>query len=145
MNSKKTLLLSIKPKYASSILSGSKRVELRRSIPILNNGDCVVIYASSPKKSVVGYFIVDFSSMKEPELLWKDVENLAGLAEVEFYDYFSDCKIGHAVFIKNAYAFPVEISYNNLPCKPTQNFRYLNQEDKESIFRQSFSLVSTIT
>lgn len=137
MNSQKTLLLSIKPKYAYSILSGTKKVELRRSIPNLNNGDCVVIYASSPIKSAIGYFVVDYSSSKELELLWKDVSSIAGLTEVEFHNYFINCNSGHAVFIKNAYAFPASITFENLPCKPTQNFRYLSKEDKEAIFKQS--------
>ncbi|MDP3446587.1 MAG: hypothetical protein Q8S22_00815, partial [Eubacteriales bacterium] len=116
MEKNKAILLSIKPRYAYSILSGTKKVELRRSFPILNKGDCVVIYASSPKRAVIGYFIVDYTDAKESGLLWEDVSSLAGLTKDEFFNYFQNCTIGHAIYFQKVASFSVEISYQNLPC-----------------------------
>lgn len=133
MTDKKIILLSMKPKYASGILSGMKKVELRRSIPKLNKGDCVVIYASAPKKAVVGYFIVENSVVKTPELLWDDVCTMSGLSKSDFFEYFQNCDSAHAIYIQSSLAFSTEITYDKLPCKPTQNFRYLNTENADLI------------
>ena len=53
------LLLSIHPEYAEKIFDGTKRVELRRVRPRLQNGDLVIVYVSSPVKAVCGAFRVD--------------------------------------------------------------------------------------
>ena len=54
-----TVLLSIKPEYADKIFyQKTKKVELRRVFPSLDKDDLVIVYVSSPKKAVVGYFKV---------------------------------------------------------------------------------------
>jgi len=51
------VLLSIKPRFAEEILSRFKRFELRAGSGILPNAR-VILYASSPVKSIVGEFRV---------------------------------------------------------------------------------------
>ena len=48
--------MSIKPQFAEEILSGKKKFELRARVAPLNSGDLVIVYASSPVKSIVGVF-----------------------------------------------------------------------------------------
>lgn len=50
------VLMSIKPHFAEEILSGKKKFELRARVAPLNSGDLVIIYASSPVKSIIGVF-----------------------------------------------------------------------------------------
>ena len=49
------VILSIKPKYAQAIISGTKKVEFRKKIfkrPV----DKVYISSSSPSKKLIGFF-----------------------------------------------------------------------------------------
>ena len=49
------LLLSIHHKYTNMIFDGNKRVELRRVRPRhLNEGDLILVYATSPEKALLG-------------------------------------------------------------------------------------------
>jgi predicted transcriptional regulator len=51
------VLMSIKPGFGDAILDGRKRAELRRMVngPI-TPGDLVVLYLSSPRKAIEGFF-----------------------------------------------------------------------------------------
>ncbi|MDD8572078.1 ASCH domain-containing protein, partial [Escherichia coli] len=48
------VLLSIKPEYAESILSGKKKYEFRKNIFRNKNVDTIVIYATMPVGKVIG-------------------------------------------------------------------------------------------
>jgi len=50
------VLMSIKPKYGEEVLSGVKKLELRRRVAPLHQGDRVVLYFSSPVKAICGEF-----------------------------------------------------------------------------------------
>ncbi len=125
------LLLSIRPEYANKIFDRTKTVELRRVRPrLLNEGDRVVVYVSSPQQAVVGSFKVDNIVEKPVTELWEEVEKLAGISHEDFYDYYQGVKLGIGIFLKDIHRFsqPVELHRlrNKLPnLKPPQSFRYL--------------------
>lgn len=52
------VILSIKPEFVEKIINGEKKFEYRRKI-FKKDVEKVLIYASSPIKSVVGEFIVE--------------------------------------------------------------------------------------
>lgn len=125
------LLLSIRPEYANKIFDRTKTVELRRIRPrLLNEGDRVVVYVSSPQQAVVGSFKVDNIVEKPVTELWEEVEKLAGISHEDFYDYYYGVRLGVGIFLKDIHRFsqPVELHRlrNKLPnLKPPQSFRYL--------------------
>ena len=125
------LLLSIRPEYANKIFDRTKTVELRRVRPrLLNEGDRVVVYVSSPQQAVVGSFKVDNIVEKPVTELWEEVEKLAGISHEDFYDYYYGVRLGVGIFLKVIHRFsqPVELHRlrNKLPnLKPPQSFRYL--------------------
>jgi len=125
------LLLSIRPEYANKIFDRTKTVELRRVRPrLLNEGDRVVVYVSSPEQAVVGSFKVDNIVEKPITELWEEVEKIAGISHEDFYDYYQGVKLGVGIFLKDIHRFsqPVELHRlrNKLPnLKPPQSFRYL--------------------
>ncbi|MGC8982511.1 MAG: DNA-binding protein [Desulfurococcaceae archaeon] len=55
----KTVLISIKPKYAEQILNGVKSHELRAG-SVFSRGDRIIMYASNPVRAVVGEFTAGF-------------------------------------------------------------------------------------
>ncbi len=66
----KLLVMSFKPLYALKIVRGEKDCEVRTYFGMIERGDRVIIYASSPKKSFLGIFEVhdvmvgDYSSVE---------------------------------------------------------------------------------
>lgn len=133
------LLLSIRPQYANKIFQEkTKKVELRRVRPRLENDDIVVVYVSSPRKAVVGYFTVK-KVVREPiGDLWERVKDKAGVTPEEFYNYYRGVELGVGIFFKQIKLFNNPIDLESLrQCfynfRPPQSYRYLNSMDWEII------------
>jgi predicted transcriptional regulator len=138
------LLLSIKPKYAQKIFEErTKQVELRRVRTRLNKGDIVFVYVSSPTKSFLGFFEVDFVIEKEAttdELkhFWKEVKDHAGINYQDFYKYYEGASVAVGIFLRNVKKFENPIDLYRLREKlsylrPPQSYRYLNEREYKII------------
>ena len=100
------LLISVKPKYAEMLLAGTKTVELRRVRPSIAAGDWVLIYASSPRKALLGAFQVAYVDETNPETLWRKVGSQAGISHDDFREYFSGACRGIGIHVGRAIRFP---------------------------------------
>ncbi|WP_426558267.1 hypothetical protein [Dapis sp. BLCC M172] len=136
-----TVLLSIKPKYADKIFKEkTKKVELRRVFPDLDKDDLVIVYVSSPKKAVVGYFKVKKIIKDNISCLWEQVEDKAGITPEEFYDYYSGVKFGIGIFFQKSKTFKKTVELEQLReelnnFRPPQSYRYLKSDEWEIIKR----------
>lgn len=117
-------LLSIKPRYAASILDGTKHYEYRKSIFAGNNINKVYIYASSPIKKVIGEFKVVSILCDTPQKIWQRTHKESGLSKAEFFDYFDGKDRGYAIQIMDFERFNIPLS---LKCKAPQSFRYFEE------------------
>lgn len=138
------LLISVKPEYASKIFEDkTKKVELRRVRTRVKTGDIVFVYVSSPKKTFIGFFEVDFvieksASKNDLKELWKQVKDHAGIKRQEFYKYYEGASVAVGIYFINAKKFETPIELNRLKDKisylrPPQSYRYLNEEEYETI------------
>ena len=122
------VLLSIKPKYVKSILSGDKRYEFRRTI-FRNRGiNRIFIYSSSPVKKIVGFFEVGVILEDHPVDLWVRVREDAGIYEWDFFSYFAGKSRGFAIEIRNLREFPAPVDpWETVPgFVPPQSFCYMD-------------------
>jgi len=121
------VILSIKPKYVRSILSGVKRYEFRKSIFSEKYVQEAYIYVTAPIKRIVGLFEIGAIVRDSPEGLWNKLGTLSGMHEAEFFDYFKDTKIGFAIEIKHVEAFKSQYDPKELipGFNPPQSFCYL--------------------
>src|SRR6266700_1632925 len=101
---KSMLLLSIRPKYVDAILSGAKRVELRRRRPQINCGRAL-IYATAPQMALVASFQVASVIRAPLALLWQSVCSVAGVSRREFNAYFDGLQSGVAIQIADLTTF----------------------------------------
>jgi len=142
------LMMSIKPKYAEKILNGSKTIELRKVRPKnAASGDIVVIYASSPKKSVVGLFAIADIMKSDPKQLWKHVRNRAGVEKSEFEDYFGGVRDAYGIIIGKTWLFKPEIRLSDINklipgFKVPQSFCYLSEDQFKSIVNMAGGIES---
>ncbi len=137
------LLISIHPEHAENILCGKKTVELRRLRPRLSPGDVVVVYVSSPVRSVAGSFTVDQVVEDVPSRLWRVVGRNCGLSREEFDSYFADAAIGFGIVIRKAVRRPRPVSLAALReanpgfCPP-QGYYYLTAERCRDVRHRTF-------
>jgi len=128
------LMMSIKPKYADKILDGSKTIELRKVRPRnAGSGDLVVVYASSPKKSLVGLFEIADIMKSDPKELWRQARDRAGVEKKEFEDYFTGTRDAYGISIGKTWWLKSEVSLSDLKkLMPSftvpQSFCYLSED-----------------
>lgn len=145
-----SILLSVKPYYASKIFAGEKKIELRRKLPKnLQKGDLVLVYASSPQKSIYGAFTVKKIISLPPDKLWIKANRKACIEKPDFEAYFSDSSIGYGIEIDKYWSFHNPIGLEeikdyddsfNIP----QSFRYLKESDFDLVKNEFGAIFSTV-
>lgn len=131
---KEALLLSIHPEHAENIFSGIKKAELRRIRPRLSKGSMVYVYASSPRKALIGAFEVANVIADHPKTLWYQVQEYAALTRERFDEYYHGAVMGYAIMIDKVWRLNQTISLEHLRKKlpgfqPPQGYRYLRNTD----------------
>jgi predicted transcriptional regulator len=81
------LLVSVRPRYAESILRGNKTVEVRRSFSSKWLGSRVAFYASAPVSSLVGEAVIEHLVEDAPDKIWNHFCGSLGCTKVEFDAY----------------------------------------------------------
>jgi predicted transcriptional regulator len=121
--------LSIKPEFASAIISGSKKFEFRRAI-FSQTVDVVVVYVTVPVKQIVCEFDVRNIISGDLDLLWKRTRRFAGIEKRVFCEYFRGMKVGHAIEIGEVRTYKTPYCpIKQLGIKPPQSFLYLSREN----------------
>jgi predicted transcriptional regulator len=139
----KVLLLSIHPEHCDNIFKGVKTVELRRTRPNVKSGDIIIVYASSPEKSVKGIVSVDKVIELPIDQLWLSVRDRAAVDHELFLSYFSGASKGCGIFLEQKLCRQVtSITLHDLRKRwsgfhPPQSYRYLKQSEID-IFDQLF-------
>jgi predicted transcriptional regulator len=95
------LLMSVKPEFADRIMSGKKRVELRRKFSTRWIGHRINIYASAPVMSMVGEARICRIVVKKPELIWDEFQDVIGCDRVEFDAYSAGAEELYAIELED--------------------------------------------
>ena len=122
-------LFSIRPQYATALMSGEKRVEFRRQ-PLPDDVVRVVVYATAPVQRVIGSFEVDGVEALAPESAWAKYGEVGGIEENAFFRYYEGT--GSAYVIRAGQATravtPFALSEISQSMRPPQSFMYLRDE-----------------
>ena len=132
MPSNRDLLVSVRPKYASQILSGKKTVELRRKFPeSAATGAIALIYSSSPVRAVVGYARIKTVMRLPLTKIWREFGSAACVTKKEFDQYFLGLKYGFAILLDDIKLLERQTNASDLQSEfgivPPQSYRYLPQ------------------
>lgn len=125
-----TIILSIHPRHIEKILSGEKRYEFRKRIPLEIR--YIVVYATAPIKKIVAFIEIDKIIKNTPEIVWKKTKKHAGISEDYFLRYFKDKQVAYAVKVKRVTKLKnpvllIRLNYNYAP----QSYVYINKSVEE--------------
>jgi predicted transcriptional regulator len=121
-------LLSIHPRHAKALLEGKKTVELRRT-RFPSDVSHVVVYATSPMRTIVGWFEVRSIERDRPWRLWIKHGSATGVTRREFRSYFDGAEEGTAISVRRAVALKSPLALSMLwSSPPPQSFSYLDSK-----------------
>ena len=132
-NDPKPVLLSIRPEYVELIFSGAKTVELRRVVPraVLPNSE-LIIYSTSPQKSIVGKARIERIERRPVSQLWNEIKHYDGINRKSFFVYFEGKSYRYALFLTKVTQFTHSYHLSglreNLKFTPPQSFMYPSTE-----------------
>ena len=115
---KDVLFLPVKPKWAKLIMSGQKTLELRKRLPSKGHGARCVIYASTPRREIVGSCTVAGCWEFKPGQDRPDRLAQACVTREEFDAYFDDAYWGQFECQFNMHWYGLELSSPTLFAKP---------------------------
>lgn len=122
-----SVLLSIKPKFAAAIFSGDKKFEFRKRIFKNHKVKKAYVYASSPVGLVIGEFEIEEVITSNPDSLWAETMEEAGISKEYFDNYFDGRHVAHAlrVGVANYYKKPKTLKEMFNINRPPQSFMYI--------------------
>jgi len=110
----KALLVSIHSRYARLILSGEKRVELRRRFDSEAAGSRMLIYATSPTAAVIGHVVIDHVECLSTDEIWHRYGKDAAISAEDFRSYFAGVEGGCAVVLSSPKTYKEPVPLHDL-------------------------------
>jgi predicted transcriptional regulator len=130
---KRHLFISVKPEFAKKIIAREKKIELRKVKPRVKIGDYVIIYASSPVKSVIGFGMVQQIIETSPKQMWEKHSSILGIDKSQFDEYYEGKERAIGIKIRKIQQItpiPLEDLRNITPnFQPPQIYRYVSDMD----------------
>jgi len=124
------VLLSIKPKYAEAIFSGTKKYEFRRRIFKQKDLGKIYVYSNSTVKKIVGSFEIEKILTGTPAEIWEKCNLHGGITKEDFFEYFEGSDTAFGIKIKDATAFepPLDPKSKIENFTAPQSFYYVEPE-----------------
>ena len=131
------MFIAVKPEYAYKLISGEKDIELRKTKPKVKQGDYVVIYASAPKKAVLGFGIIKGLILCSPEEMWGQHSDRLGIDEQQFLSYYENSNKSVGIELEKIKAInPIgleELRSFAPDFHPPQIYRYITNEEMHKV------------
>ncbi|MFF0014703.1 ASCH domain-containing protein [Streptomyces sp. NPDC005374] len=131
-DSERALLLSLHPRFATSILDGRKSVELRRQRVAVPPGTPVVLYATSPVMAFVGTARVARVDTASPSEVWKRHRSETGISRAEYDTYMDGAAQASALLLEAPERLEEPVPLAHLRAggafHPPQSYRYIAED-----------------
>ena len=129
----KVIILSIKPEFSDRIFEGTKKIELRKSKPSLEENDLILIYNTLPDKAVVGICKVKEIIQSTPDEIWDKYSDDLGIDKKRYFEYYFGRDKAIGLKIDSFRKFKNKISLDTIrelipSFSPPQTFKYYNRD-----------------
>ncbi len=144
-----SVLLSIRPKYAESILGGEKSIEIRKKFSKKWLGKKVVLYASRPTSAIVGEATIGSVVEGQPSEIWAHFGESVGCSRSEFEEYTASCPRVSAIELCNVKRYQSAILRSQMSdlvgrdLLPPQSYLELNFERQRG-WERAISLMTIL-
>lgn len=131
-------VLSIRPEYATKIISGEKKVELRRRFPSgVVTGSVAYIYATAPIQSILGWATIENVQTLSIEEIWQKYEKVACIKREDFISYYNGLQTGCVLELSDVIAlrepFGLEDLRSHFNFVPPQSYCYADENYRRVI------------
>lgn len=132
------VLLSVRPRFASALLDGSKTVEVRRRRAHIADGTVCLLYASAPTCALVGALRVATTDIGSAETLWSRYGDATGLTREEYERYLDGAAQPCAIVVAATALFPQPVRLPELRRRSRafvapQSYRFLRGCEAQSL------------
>ena len=131
------LILSVKPRYARTILDGSKTAELRTRPVAVPEGTQLIVYATAPVRAILGTALLKGVIKCSPEVAWKTAGRSLLMGRADFDRYTSGHNAVSVLLLDYALALdepiPLAALRNGHRFQPPQAYRYVSPLDPVSL------------
>jgi predicted transcriptional regulator len=128
----RAMLLSVRPRYAESILGGTKRAEIRRQRPGIGPATPVIIYATKPLGAVIGTAKIDRVCEGTPAELWDQYRQDVAVSQEEFDQYLSGTSTAYLLLLSGAMRLTTPLTLDDMresaSFQPPRSYRYVNHD-----------------
>jgi predicted transcriptional regulator len=114
MSADRTVLLSLRPRFAEALLNGTKSVEVRRRPVRLSPGAVCLVYASSPARALTGAVVVETIDVADPDILWRRHGAGTAVQRWEYDTYLAGRPVACAIVVAAAIAFRTPVPLDEL-------------------------------
>lgn len=133
----RALLLSVRPRFADSILDGTKAAEIRRQRPAVRPGTLVIIYATKPVGAIVGTARISNMAHGSPDDIWKRYQAESGISRTEFDNYLIGAAAAYVLLLDSVQRLEPFLTLEQIRAattfQPPQGYRYINRNMLHSI------------
>lgn len=142
------VLISIKPSYVGSFLSGKKSVEIRNRTVRLTSGSRLWMYSTLPKGCIEAVAQVRGIEVGLPSKIWERYYKSLALSQTTYTRYVNGSSMVSAISVGRIWRLPVELSLSMLKSRipgfhPPRSLRYM--ADSDPLFKGIVNLLNTLT
>nr|WP_237547406.1 ASCH domain-containing protein [Streptomyces sp. SID5476] len=125
-------MLSLHPRFATAILTGTKTVELRRQRVAVPPGTPVIIYTTSPVMALTGTARLTGVDTAAPGQIWRRHRKNCGISKAEYTAYMDGAARASALLLDSPRPLSSPVPLDHLRTTsafhPPQSYRYLTTE-----------------
>ena len=127
---RRVAMISVHPEFAEKLLTGEKRVELRRT-KFHEALSHLVIYATAPQSVILGWVRVTSIESASPSRIWETHKRHAGISRARFRRYFQGTRSATAIHVVDPQSLQEPLRLNQIKddLRPPQSIRYLSPSD----------------
>lgn len=143
------VLLSLKPRFASAIIDGTKTVEVRRERAHISPGSLGLVYAASPVRALIGAVRIGVVETWRPSTVWRKWGKQTGLLHNEFAAYLADAHLATAIELVGIAKFsrPIELAelcVRSSGFRPPQSYRFLSDLELHAMLNGEAQLLRSL-
>lgn len=126
------MLLSVRPRFAESIMNGTKLAEIRRKRPSAEVGTPVILYATHPIAALVGSARIVEICHGTPADMWADHHAEMDVSLEEFDNYLAGAATAYILVLTDAQRLHAPVTLDEMRTSaafhPPRSYRYFTRD-----------------